>query len=188
MLRSILPVCTKLKLDTPYCDGSPITPATEPEILKFEKMLEYPLPADYRDFLLLVNGGVPCCEPPPVFCKPDGLRFRLGVFFNFGIKNKYALLPMSWKGLRPSIPRYLLPFATIGADESIASPCQLPQKHPDYFGFFLGLSEPVREGVFCVCNKNFGANATSNEDEFVKASGVLKVADSFTDFMNQLKV
>ena len=38
-----------------------------------------------------------------------------------------------------------------------------------------------------VSNTNFGANAASTEAEFLSASGVIKVANSFTEFINRLE-
>ena len=142
------PDVKKLKLDTPYYDGRPIEPASEPELLKFEKMLGYSLPGDFREFLKQINGGVPCCNPPPKFRANNGSHFRLSLLLNFGIKNKVALLTVSWKGLRPAIPHFLLPFGDVGANDAVAVRCDSPEKHPDYFGLFLGLSEPVRGQVF----------------------------------------
>jgi len=163
-----------------------MVPADEKELLKFEKILGCVLPQDYRAFLLKVNGGRPECNPPAGFANPDGIRLRLGYLSNFGIKNKVAILPGSWKNLRAAVPPYLLPFAQVGANFDHYPPGHYPDKHPDYFGLFLGLSDAIRGQVFRISSKKFGADATSNEAEFVKASGVFKVASSFTEFIGLL--
>jgi len=185
--KSMSPNISRLKLSSFYCDLSPIVPAEEKELLKFEKMLGYVLPSDYRMFLLEINGGLPTCNPPAGFDVSNGIRLRLGYLLNFGIKHKFALLPSSWKDLRVVIPRYLLPFAEVGADFKHSPPGNAPDGLSGYFGIFLGLSEPLRGQVFCISSKNFGAHAASSEAEFVKASGVMKIADSFTEFIEQLK-
>lgn len=63
-------------------------------------------PEDYRDFLLHENGGALPDDLHVVF-SAKGLAWRVVEFYNFSLKNKFALQPFHWKNMSPALPKFV---------------------------------------------------------------------------------
>lgn len=68
---------TLLGVQTPVVIQTPGPPVTEADVTAFEALLGWPLPPDYRAFLLLSNGGYPAVSDGAT---PDGEEFALDGF------------------------------------------------------------------------------------------------------------
>lgn len=139
---------------------------SEVDIERFEKEIGYPLPTEYRAFLLKHNGGWP--TPPNVFVTSEGDKIAVSFFFYLeedGDEDKY------FEGLRNNylmftgrVPEDLLPIASCAGLVCI------------------GLFGDNKGSIFYWDREN-----EADENEAPWYDNVYWVANSFNEFINTLQ-
>jgi hypothetical protein len=146
-----------MKIENP----NPYGPLTEARLKKFEEVLGATLPADYRDFLLRYNGGVP--SPSDFWLvKNEDCRTLFGVY---GLHDKEE---ENLEELRPNgewgVPVTMLPIGNDGSSNEIC----------------VGIGGKDRGKVFFVdCGEH-------DYDDPNSRQGITKIADSFSEFLKKL--
>jgi cell wall assembly regulator SMI1 len=135
-------------------------PVTAERLRTFEADLGYPLPNEYREFLLLYNGGHP---EQSVFRLPDGAEAAVHWFYSL-YEGTVSSLTRSLKSLRERIPPATLPIANDGLGNQV----------------LLGLAGDVGGKVY------FWDHELEPETQ-PDWSNVVLIADSFPAFMHGLR-
>lgn len=138
----------------------------ESDVLILEKLLNVSLPMDYKDFLLYCNGGQPKLHSFD-YKLPDGRNWSGGVRVFFGVdvddwedlKHYYALY-------EDRIPKQMLPIANDDGGNLILLVLNSLEKGKVYF---------------------WDHNEESEDDEPPTNDNIYFVANSFTEFLENLK-
>jgi len=151
--------------------GKKLTPGV---IEKLECALGYALPPEYRQFLFEHNGGEPAPNAPCKFWVCLDLKWQDSIerFFSVALTKKYAYLPFVWRFDLDYRPRQLLPIAWA----------------PSAGVVYLGLSHGLSGKVFFVCDAKVpsAVTPTSTDADILVDRGMIKVADSFQQFLEKL--
>ncbi len=164
------PEYSKLAFRSFYIDGSPIISAAESEVTRWEDQQALIFPADYRDFLLHENGGALPDERHFVF-SAKGQVWRVVQFYNFSLKNKFALQPFDWKNMSPALPKFVFGFCRVDAPG-------------DIMGVFISLDRN-HPGVYIIFT-HYECGPDASPAAFFGDPAVVKISDSFSDFVNRL--
>lgn len=144
---------------------------TEDDVRRFEREYGYELPADYRGFLLEVNGGRTAVTHRRFAVRRDARRFEtiLNTLFSLDDPNKSRELA-TWQLYGDGHFRGGL---EVGVDDG-ASP------------IVLVLAGPHRGEVWFLDRLNYDHDAGQRRDWFDRTD-VLWIADSFAEFMAGLR-
>ena len=109
------------------------------DISRFEEELRIKLPVDYRNFLLVANGG---CPPPNLFTLEDALEVEVRRFFSMGDNNSQSL-QREIQILKDDLPYGVIPIAIDWGGNRIC----------------LGIDAPFLNEVFFWNHEKFGNEA-----------------------------
>jgi len=142
-------------------------PTSEQEIQKFGELIHATLPYDYRNFLLKYNGGKPEYY---IFPENDNTyQLALDLLHGLNTNNNYSDLKWNYNTYTDRIMDSFIPIADeIGGDQ-----------------FVLGVKGDFKGKVYL-----WDHNEELDNDKFqenILPDNMYLLADSFTDFMEQLE-
>lgn len=148
--------------------------ATSETLAYFTKLSGYGFPEDYRDFLYTVNGGRPWWGKNQVYLTCPK-RIEIHNFFPFIRFELYTAQPGIWKTGSLRRPSFLFEIADLNDDRVIVMDLEQSRLGRIYVA---ALDPQSRTKI----------TKDSSIDDVLADRRSLKVADSFSEFMDQVEV
>lgn len=136
---------------------------TEADLQKLEKQLGCPLPTEYRQFMILHNGGEPASLAR---FSHNHVIWQLEWLYTIDFAGKAASLPYAAKSMRSLVPKCLLPIGQFETAHMLA----------------MGVFGSIRDRIFLVTD-DATFKADSPAAHVARDAGVRQVADNFAAFI-----